>query len=357
MPESQRRPLAVAAASPARSGQTVALGPAQAGSGEVSLGGHADRGLTLAAFYDTGVLERLRLEVRVRLIVDLSLSLAWLHANPRLMAAHSHLLIAPSSVVIGLDGVARVDVRAARKRTGEGAAAAESEYLAPELLGATARGDHRSDIFSLGVLVWEALAGRRLLEGVPVPQRRQAVLAPTLTLPVDGEWALPVLELALQAISHDVQARPQDSRSLVARLEALDPQRLASHQEIAEVVQGISAAATLCVAEPTLPSADATCQEAPLAVGRSALASCCTEVPSCAQPLPRQVRLPAVAVRSPVASPAEALTATPTPARDAAALRGQAAGPALRVWFLVGLACLATLGVFAGYMASVLVQR
>ncbi|HKO94518.1 MAG TPA: protein kinase, partial [Polyangiaceae bacterium] len=315
------------------------MSPAQAGSGEVTLGGHADRGLTLAAFYDTGVLERLRLEVRVRLIVDLALSLAWLHANPRLMAAHSHLLIAPSTVVIGLDGVARVDVRAARKRTGE-SAAAESQYLAPELLGATASGDHRSDIFSLGMIAWEALAGHRLLEQAVVPQHRQAPpsaeralselpatlagpsrsdasvprnaparasskssqsrlqLAPSLTLPVDGEWALPALELALQAICLDVNARPQDSRSLVARLEALDAKRLASHQEIAEVVQGISAAATLCVAKPALPSPDATCQEALL--DASARASCCIEAPSCAQPPPKA---PAPAVVAPAALP------------------------------------------------------
>jgi len=102
--DSQRRPAA-------RSGQTMLAVPSS--SGEVTFGGLADRGLPLGAFYESGVLERLRLEVRVRLIVDLTLSLAWLHENPRLMAAHSHLRITPSTVVIGLDGVARVDVRAA----------------------------------------------------------------------------------------------------------------------------------------------------------------------------------------------------------------------------------------------------
>src|SRR5262245_61280886 len=43
----------------ARSGQTQ-LVVAPANSGDVTLGGLADRGLTLAAFYETGVLERLR---------------------------------------------------------------------------------------------------------------------------------------------------------------------------------------------------------------------------------------------------------------------------------------------------------
>jgi hypothetical protein len=372
---------------------------AQAGSGELTLGGHADRGLTLGAFYDTGVLERLRLEVRVRLIVDLTLSLAWLHANPRLMAAHSHLVIAPSTVVIGLDGVARVDVRAAKKRTGEGAAL-ESEYLAPELLAATASGDQRSDIYSLGVLAWEALAGHRLLEHTVPPGRPQLTagsaetreelpatlagptrfeetarhklpvrlagkvsharlkVAPTLTLPAGGEWALPVLELALEAMSLDASARPQDSRGLVARLEALDISRLASHQEIAEVVQGISAAATLCIAEPTLPSADAPCAQAQLPGAPSALATCCTEMPNCAPSVRSEPRLPVVAVPEPVGSALpEIFQAAPANPLAAPSARPRIGGPTLRAWFFVGLAWLATMGLFAGYVASVLAHR
>jgi hypothetical protein len=46
----------------------IHLPPIGKGSGETTLGGHVDRGLTLGALYDLGVLERLRLEVRVRLI-------------------------------------------------------------------------------------------------------------------------------------------------------------------------------------------------------------------------------------------------------------------------------------------------
>jgi serine/threonine protein kinase len=101
--------------------------------------------------------------VRVRLIADLTQSLAWLHANPRLMAAHRHLLITPSTIVIGLDGVARIDVRAAKKQISE-RSEQEVDYLAPEVLSGDPAADHRSDIFSVGVLSWEALAGQRLAD-------------------------------------------------------------------------------------------------------------------------------------------------------------------------------------------------
>jgi hypothetical protein len=373
----------------ARSGQTaLALE-----SGEVTLGGHADRGLTLRALYDTGVLERLRLEVRARLIMDLTLSLAWLHENPRLMAAYSHLTIAPSTIVIGLDGVARVDVRAAKR--GSELSGSEAEYRAPELALPGATGDHRADIFSLGVLIWEALAGRRLNEQAYAPpaapelgdaerdelpatlagparverelaRRRPAtrgsaqasharlrLVPPPLSLPADAEWALPLLELAVQAMNLDVGLRPQDCRAALARLVGLEGAPLASHLEIAEVVQGISAVATLCEPEPTLPSVDEPCQD-PAGVGRFGAAVCAAEVACCFQPPPAPPRplLPAYPAQQ------ATLAAAPLPAMSDVALRRGDANPSPRAaWFWVGLLWLGTAGLLAGYVAAVLAHR
>ncbi|MEO8177611.1 MAG: hypothetical protein ABI895_02155 [Deltaproteobacteria bacterium] len=383
--ETQRRPPA------ARSGQMLAVPAALAGqSSEVTIGGHADRGLTLDAFYETKVLERLRLEVRVRLLLDLTISLAWLHENPRLMAAYSHLTITPSTIVIGLDGVARVDVRAAKKRSTQ-LDGLDIEYMAPELSVADAPGDHRADIFSLGVLAWEALAGRRLFEDAHVPVRsgaaggsddgdlpatlarperdagqrkpgarslskeshaRLRLAPPPLTLPAGAEWALPLFELAVQAMNLDVSLRPQDCRSILAQLDLIDLTRLASHQEIAEVVQGISSVATLCVPEPTLPSVDASClcAGAPIAAGPPGVEACSQLGDVCVQP-------PAPASRVlPVLERAPAPVAAPPPS-NAAIERRTAAGFSLRAWFCVGLVCLLTLGLLVGYVTSVMAHR
>jgi len=384
--DSQRRPRT------GRSGQLAMLAvPATPGSGELTLGGHADRGLALGAFYETGVLEHLRLEVRVRLLVDLTLSLAWLHENPRLMAAHSHLRVTPSTVVIGLDGVARVDVRAAKKPHSD-PGELELAYLAPELSVADGAGDHRADIFSLGVLAWEALAGRRLFEESVAPPRaapgpagddlqgdlpatlaspaarpdaarrrstarsakashaRLRLGAPPLTLPADAEWALPLFELAVQAMNLDVSLRPQDCRGLLARLQLIDEAHLATHQEIAEVVQGISAVATLCVPEPTLPSVDEACREANApGSGPSLVEQVCSSAgETCAQPLALSRQLPA-------AEPAAPVVAVAPPSVDV--LQRRPAGPSLRAWFWVGLLWLATMGLLAGYVASVVAHR
>lgn len=369
----------------------------QSGTVAMTLGGHADRGLTLAALYDTGVLSKLRLDVRVRLVADLAQSLAWLHANPRLMSAHRHLLIAPSTIVIGLDGVARVDVRAAKKPTSE-RGELEADYSAPEVQRGDATADHRADIYSVGVLAWEALAGRPVsdaafqpvvhgarsardradddLGDVPValgtgqaePTRRRTPARPAvktqpsrprtvppLSLPEDAEWALPFAQLALSAMSPDVLQRPQDCRALIAQLELIDARSLATNQEIAEVVQGLSAVATLCIPEPVLPSTDAACQTDKSTLGFMDREPCASpELERCMQPQPppsRRVPAPTPSPRTPSTSLA-ASTSTP-----GVALRGSRAvraGYSSRIWLMVGLPWLALLGLLAGYVASLL---
>src|SRR6185369_13218358 len=95
-------------------------------------------------------------------------------------------------------------------------------------------------------------------------------------------------------------------RSMLAQLELLDLSRLATHQEIAEVVQGISAVATLCDPEPTLPSVDATCQEAtaPKAARPLGEACCCSDAgEACVQPPPPPPRVVPVIDRAPAPLP------------------------------------------------------
>jgi protein tyrosine kinase len=357
---------------------------------QTTLGGHVDRGLTLAALYDLGVLERLRLEVRLRLIADLTQSLSWLHANPRLMASHPYLVIAPSTVVIGLDGVARVDVRAAKKQKSE-RNPLELDYAAPEVLNDDPSADLRADIFSIGVLAWEALAGERIgsaetalllpagsddrrdvaglppaLGGPPVrePLRRNAAprsapkpshsrlrLPPPLALAEDADWALPLAELVMLAMSVDPSQRPPDCRSLLAALEAAS-MRLASPLEIAEVVQGISSVDTLCVPEPTLPEVDASCQTSDQ-LGFMDREPCSALTECCAQ---RQAQSARRIVEAPPSTRIDLAPAVVVPAppasRTAMAMQQMGSAPSRRAWFVAGLAWLAVLGLLAGFAAS-----
>jgi hypothetical protein len=353
----------------------------------------------LSALYDLGVLERLRLEVRVRLLSDLAQSLAWLHANPRLMAAYPHLVIAPSTIVIGLDGVARVDVRAAKRRESE-RNPSEMDYVAPELFAGDSA-DLRADIYSLGVLAWEALAGKRIgapdawpsevprspdeadmssdlpaalggkereplrrKAGRPAPKTSHSRLRipPPLALPEQGEWAKTLAELALQAMCANPGDRPQDCRPILLALEQV-AQHLAATHEIAEVVQGISAVDTLCIPAPTLPDVDAVCQlDASGALGFMDRNRCEAAVPSCAQ---RQMPVTRHVIEAPAPASLPVVVASPAAAASASArsrtvkqLHAIGAGSPSTVWFVVaGLLALALLGLLAGYVASVLAVR
>jgi hypothetical protein len=163
---------------------------------------------------------------------------------------------------------------------------------------------------------------------------------------------LPLFEIAVQAMSLDVSLRPQDCRSMLAQLELLDLARMATHQEIAEVVQGISAVATLCEPEPTLPSVDATCMEtAAPQVARPLGGETCSEVGEvCFQPPPPPPRVVPVIERAP-APVVEPLVTSETSERRT----GTGSSP--RAWFWVGLLWLATLGLLAGYVTSVMAHR
>jgi serine/threonine-protein kinase len=99
-----------------------------------------------------------------------------------------HRDVSPQNILVGVDGVARViDFGIAKaagriQMTTEGAVKGKLAYMAPEQL---ASGDNRlatgevtraADIYAVGALLWEILAGRRLFTGENDAQRAIQVL-------------------------------------------------------------------------------------------------------------------------------------------------------------------------------------
>ncbi len=108
-------------------------------------------------------------------------------------------------------------------------------HLAPErLLGDPI--DARADVFSAGVLLWEALAGRRLFETDSVDSIVTRLLGEKVTLPQlppELSWAVPLKAVAMCALSVDPEQRFAHSAELAEAIAAVAADQVATHADVA----------------------------------------------------------------------------------------------------------------------------
>ena len=141
---------------------------------------------------------------------------------------HLHLVhrdISPHNVMVGMDGISRLTdfgVAKAEKRlttTRAGQFKGKLAYMAPEQ-ASTGHADQRSDLFSMGIMLWESLTGRRLFRG----ENNAATLTKILHDPVPAPSELwpelaPYDELLAKALARDPEERFQTADEFAAALE------------------------------------------------------------------------------------------------------------------------------------------
>ena len=97
-------------------------------------------------------------------------------------------------------------------------------YIAPEMITSALRADIRSDIYSLGVMLFEVLSGRLPFEGKDLAElatlHRQA-RAPDLRRLVP-HLPTAVVRLVREMLAKQPLRRPQTPRELIDRLAALE---------------------------------------------------------------------------------------------------------------------------------------
>src|SRR5262245_8090649 len=181
-------------------------------------------GTTWLDLFHPGTPSELTLEARVRVIADVAGALIQIHDNSGIPRPHRrHGRLTPRHVLVTVDGSAclfHVKEPFSRLLPPQ----PDLGYLAPELLTQSASANQQCDVFSLGVLLWEALDNGRLF-----PHRRAAAISrlSSRSLPaprISEEWALPLGEVALRALAHDPAERYADATAFwLALREHLPP--------------------------------------------------------------------------------------------------------------------------------------
>ena len=138
-------------------------------------------------FERTSGREGIPVGIAVRIAMD---TLFGLHAAHELRDEHGqpfslvHRDVSPHNILVGVDGVTRIgDFGIARLRhaihTAPGLVRGKAGYMAPEqILGAPL--DRRTDVFALGIVLWEALTGNRLFRG----KRLEDIVSSVLEQPI-----------------------------------------------------------------------------------------------------------------------------------------------------------------------------
>jgi serine/threonine protein kinase len=210
------------------------------------------QGDSLAAVQQTATALRrvLPTSVVVRVICD---ALEGLHAAHELLTDKGlpmnvvHRDLSPQHILIGVDGVARISGFGSARSEGRiaftspGMLKGKLAYMAPEVLHAQ-RYDRRADVFSMGVVLWEALALQRLFPartGFSEARLRARESARPLAS-ARGDLADTLCAVVMRALAVDPAERFASAKEFATALRAASPARPATNDELGAFMESVA---------------------------------------------------------------------------------------------------------------------
>jgi serine/threonine-protein kinase len=186
----------------------------------------------------------------IRIVLDASAGLQAAHDLTDTDGTHLgvvHRDVSPHNILIGSDGVAKIaDFGIAKamhhslERTESGVLKGKLSYMAPEYLREQVL-DARSDVYSMGVVLWELLADRRLFRGKNEVETMENIskLEPPLLSQVRPDLGTQFDSVVARALERDRSKRLQSARAFLNELEFAAKARgvLASHGDVESFLQ------------------------------------------------------------------------------------------------------------------------
>jgi len=125
-----------------------------------------------------------------------------------------HRDVSPQNILVGLDGVARVSDFGVAKVVSNATSAVTTSlrgkagYLSPEQVR-DGRIDRRTDVFGMGIVLWEGLTGRRLFRSNDLAEAVRAVTSMAIPHPCSEEPEAPkqIAAVAMHALQRDPDGR------------------------------------------------------------------------------------------------------------------------------------------------------
>jgi eukaryotic-like serine/threonine-protein kinase len=258
--------------------------------------------------------------VALRIVVD---ALRGLHAAHELRRDDGrpmnlvHRDVSPDNILVGVDGVAKIADFGVAKLPGGGTIAGEIKgklsYLSPE----QSRGlplERRSDVFAMGIVLWELLTGARLFSHVLSRAEAPAAYARPIKDPTEvvSDLDARVVAIVMKALSEQRDARFETAEAMADAIEATGA--CASSRDVAVFVKSLvveqadeqaddAAVDTTATSPSPSPSPDlgsSTMKMAPPVAGAVGFVTA---------PLPRAPRAP----RAPIATAVPAPLPVPAP--------------------------------------------
>ncbi len=194
---------------------------------------------------------RLPPSVALRIVLD---ALTGLHAahelcdDERVPLEIVHRDVSPQNILVGVDGVTRITdfgvARAASRlsTTRSGQLKGKLAYMAPEQARGTEL-DRRADVFAMGAVMWELLAGKRLFKGEGEAETLNRVLFEPIPLLRASDPSTPIAieDVCMRALQRDPAYRFASAAEMADELErtARALHGLASAREVATYVDTV----------------------------------------------------------------------------------------------------------------------